>query len=125
MARAKYRAEVETIRQKIEAANVLENFCSIIRSTLQEEELQGKIEGSNKVKIEKAAHLRACGFLPGTMCFGKKEVDASAKTIAYMLQEDDAVGSYCLQPRVGMKQSTPIILGDMNAFVFLDLVLTG
>ena len=49
-----YRTEDESNRQKIEATNVLENYCSTMRNTLQEEKLKDKIEGSNKDKIEKA-----------------------------------------------------------------------
>merc|ERR1712151_624406 len=55
------------------------------------------------------------GIHVGTMSFGKMEGDASDKNIAFMLQEDEADGPYYPQPWEGMKQTTPIISGGMNA----------
>jgi hypothetical protein len=49
------------------------------------------------------------------MSFGKMEGDASDKGIAYMLQQDEADGPYYHQEWEGMKQTTPIISGGMNA----------
>merc|ERR1712232_1427548 len=51
----------------------------------------------------------------GTMSFGKMEGDASDKGIAFMLQDDIADGPYYTQEWEGMKQTTPIISGGMNA----------
>merc|ERR1712190_702548 len=47
--------------------------------------------------------------------FGKMEGDASDKNIAHMLQQDSAAGPYYHQEWEGMKQTTPIISGGMNA----------
>ena len=49
------------------------------------------------------------------MSFGKMEGDASDKNIAFMLQDDEADGPYYHQEWQGMKQTTPIISGGMNA----------
>ncbi|CAE8715146.1 unnamed protein product [Polarella glacialis] len=49
------------------------------------------------------------------MSFGKMEGDASDKNIAFMLQDDEADGPYYHQEWEGMKQTTPIISGGMNA----------
>merc|ERR1719215_1598254 len=49
------------------------------------------------------------------MSFGKMEGDASDKNIGFMLQEDEADGPYYHQTWEGMKQTTPIISGGMNA----------
>merc|ERR1719437_221731 len=59
--------------------------------------------------------IGASGIHVGTMSFGKMEGDASDKNIAYMLQQDEADGPYYHQTWEGMKQTTPIISGGMNA----------
>ena len=59
--------------------------------------------------------IGASGIHVGTMSFGKMEGDASDKNIAYMLQDDEADGPYYRQEWQGMKQTTPIISGGMNA----------
>ena len=59
--------------------------------------------------------IGASGIHTGTMSFGKMEGDASDKNIAFMLQDDAADGPYYHQPWEGMKQTTPIISGGMNA----------
>merc|ERR1719226_173573 len=59
--------------------------------------------------------IGASGIHVGTMSFGKMEGDASDKNIAFMLQQDEADGPYYHQPWEGMKQTTPIISGGMNA----------
>merc|ERR1719460_841510 len=46
---------------------------------------------------------------------GKMEGDSSDKNIAFMLQDDEADGPYYHQEWQGMKQTTPIISGGMNA----------
>merc|ERR1719482_2704240 len=57
----------------------------------------------------------AGGIHVGTMSFGKMEGDSSDKNIAFMLQDDEADGPYYHQEWQGMKQTTPIISGGMNA----------
>merc|ERR1711972_828221 len=59
--------------------------------------------------------IGARGIHVGTMSFGKMEGDASDKGIAFMLQDDQADGPYYHQEWEGMKQTTPIISGGMNA----------
>merc|ERR1719463_198816 len=59
--------------------------------------------------------IGASGIHVGTMSFGKMEGDASDKNIGYMLQDDAADGPYYHQEWEGMKQTTPIISGGMNA----------
>ncbi|CAJ1344761.1 unnamed protein product, partial [Effrenium voratum] len=59
--------------------------------------------------------IGASGIHVGTMSFGKMEGDASDKNIAFMLQDDEADGPYYRQEWQGMKQTTPIISGGMNA----------
>merc|ERR1712078_862865 len=59
--------------------------------------------------------IGASGIHTGTMSFGKMEGDASDKGIAFMLQDDEADGPYYHQEWEGMKQTTPIISGGMNA----------
>jgi len=59
--------------------------------------------------------IGASGIHTGTMSFGKMEGDASDKNIAFMLQDDAADGPYYHQTWEGMKQTTPIISGGMNA----------
>lgn len=57
----------------------------------------------------------ASGIHTGTMGFGKMEGDADDKAIAYMLERDDAQGPFYRQEWQGMKATTPIISGGMNA----------
>merc|ERR1711933_631045 len=59
--------------------------------------------------------IGASGIHTGTMSFGKMEGDASDKSIGFMLQDDVADGPYYRQEWEGMKQTTPIISGGMNA----------
>ncbi|CAE8648024.1 unnamed protein product, partial [Polarella glacialis] len=59
--------------------------------------------------------IGASGIHTGTMSFRKMEGDASDKNIAFMLQDDEADGPYYHQEWEGMKQTTPIISGGMNA----------
>ncbi|MEY3220449.1 MAG: hypothetical protein RIT27_1806 [Pseudomonadota bacterium] len=57
----------------------------------------------------------ASGIHTGTMGYGKMEGDASDKAIAYMLEQDVAQGPYYKQEWLGIKSTTPIISGGMNA----------
>jgi len=57
----------------------------------------------------------ACGIHVGTMGYGKMEGDASDKIIAYMIERDSCTGPFYHQEWYGMKPTTPIISGGMNA----------
>jgi ribulose-bisphosphate carboxylase large chain len=57
----------------------------------------------------------ASGIHVGTMGYGKMEGDASDKNIAYMIERDSADGPFYHQEWEGMKPTTPIISGGMNA----------
>ena len=55
------------------------------------------------------------GIHVGTMGFGKMEGGRDDRNIAYMLERDVADGPYYRQEWRGMKATTPIISGGMNA----------
>jgi len=57
----------------------------------------------------------ASGIHTGTMGYGKMEGEAADKNIAYMLERDAAEGPYYHQEWLGMKGTTAIISGGMNA----------
>jgi len=57
----------------------------------------------------------ASGIHVGTMGFGKMEGGADDRHIAYMIEQDVAQGPYYKQEWNGMKPTTPIISGGMNA----------
>lgn len=57
----------------------------------------------------------ASGIHVGTMGFGKMEGENSDKNICYMLERDSADGPYFHQEWYGMKPTTSIISGGMNA----------
>jgi len=57
----------------------------------------------------------ASGIHVGTMGYGKMEGDASDKIIAYMIERDECQGPIYFQKWYGMKPTTPIISGGMNA----------
>lgn len=57
----------------------------------------------------------ASGIHVGTMGFGKMEGDKSDTNIAYMIERDSADGPFYHQEWHGMKPTTPIISGGMNA----------
>ncbi|MEJ2128680.1 MAG: ribulose-bisphosphate carboxylase [Woeseiaceae bacterium] len=64
----------------------------------------------------KMARLQgSSGIHTGTMSFGKMEGEASDRAIAYMLERDSADGPYYHQEWHGMKPTTAIISGGMNA----------
>ncbi|CAI9754159.1 unnamed protein product [Fraxinus pennsylvanica] len=50
----KYKAEDETVKQKVEAKNALENYAYNMRNTIKDEKIGGKLDPSDKKKIEKA-----------------------------------------------------------------------
>ena len=57
----------------------------------------------------------ASGMHTGTMGYGKMEGEGKDKNIAFMLERDAADGPYYHQEWLGMKATTPIISGGMNA----------
>ena len=57
----------------------------------------------------------ASGIHVGTMGYGKMEGDTSDKIIAYMIERDSCQGPVYHQEWYGMKPTTPIISGGMNA----------
>ncbi len=57
----------------------------------------------------------ASGIHVGTMGYGKMEGDADDKVIAYMIERDECQGPVYYQKWYGMKPTTPIISGGMNA----------
>jgi ribulose-bisphosphate carboxylase large chain len=64
----------------------------------------------------KMARLQgASGIHTGTMGYGKMEGDRDEKMVAYMLERDVADGLYFRQDWQGIKATTPIISGGMNA----------
>ncbi|HYD32499.1 MAG TPA: ribulose-bisphosphate carboxylase [Azospirillaceae bacterium] len=66
--------------------------------------------------LSKMARLQgASGIHTGTMGFGKMEGDASDRAIAYMIERDAADGPYYHQEWLGVKPTTAIISGGMNA----------
>ncbi|MBI5519565.1 MAG: ribulose-bisphosphate carboxylase [Desulfovibrio sp.] len=66
--------------------------------------------------LSKMSRLQgASGIHTGTMGFGKMEGAPEDKAIAYMLERQDAHGPYFRQQWHGMKATTPMISGGMNA----------
>ncbi len=57
----------------------------------------------------------ASGIHVGTMGYGKMEGEADDRNIAYMIERDSADGPFYHQEWYGMKPTTPIISGGMNA----------
>jgi len=57
----------------------------------------------------------ASGIHVGTMGYGKMEGAADDKVIAYMIERDECQGPVYNQKWYGMKPTTPIISGGMNA----------
>ncbi|HIE00792.1 MAG TPA: ribulose-bisphosphate carboxylase [Thiotrichaceae bacterium] len=57
----------------------------------------------------------ASGIHTGTMGYGKMEGEAGDRLITYMLERDSAEGPYFHQEWEGMKATTSIISGGMNA----------
>ncbi|WP_027191928.1 ribulose-bisphosphate carboxylase [Fundidesulfovibrio putealis] len=66
--------------------------------------------------LSKMARLQgASGIHTGTMGFGKMEGDPADKIMAYMLEQEEAQGPFFRQRWYGMKPTTPMISGGMNA----------
>ena len=66
--------------------------------------------------LSKMARLQgASGIHTGTMGFGKMEGENADKDMAYMITDDSADGPFYHQEWHGMKPTTPIVSGGMNA----------
>jgi ribulose-bisphosphate carboxylase large chain len=66
--------------------------------------------------LAKIARLQgASGIHVGTMGYGKMEGEQDDKVIAYMIERDECQGPVYFQKWYGMKPTTPIISGGMNA----------
>ena len=66
--------------------------------------------------LAKMARLQgASGIHTGTMGYGKMEGDPSDRAIAYMIERDSADGPYYHQEWLGMKATSSMISGGMNA----------
>ena len=74
------------------------------------------VRGYTAFVLAKMSRLQgASGIHVGTMGFGKMEGGADDRAIAYMIERDSAQGPYFHQEWHGMKPTTPIISGGMNA----------
>jgi len=74
------------------------------------------MRGYTAFVLSKMARMQgASGIHTGTMGFGKMEGEAADKLMAYMICDDSADGPYYHQEWEGMKPTTPIISGGMNA----------
>ena len=72
--------------------------------------------GYTALALSKMARLQgASGIHVGTMGFGKMEGGNEDKVIAYMIERDECQGPVYYQKWYGMKPTTPIISGGMNA----------
>ncbi|KAL2479036.1 Heat shock 70 kDa protein 5 [Forsythia ovata] len=50
----KYKAEDESVKKKVEAKNAVENYAYNMRNTVKDDKIAGKLDPSDKQKIEKA-----------------------------------------------------------------------
>ncbi len=74
------------------------------------------VRGYTAFVLAKLSRLQgASGIHVGTMGYGKIEGGADDRNIAYMIERDSATGPYYHQEWHGMKPTTPIISGGMNA----------
>ncbi|RHZ96227.1 ribulose-bisphosphate carboxylase [Cereibacter sphaeroides] len=74
------------------------------------------MRGYTAFVLSKMARLQgASGIHTGTMGYGKMEGEAADKIMAYMLTDDAAEGPFYRQDWLGLKATTPIISGGMNA----------
>jgi ribulose-bisphosphate carboxylase large chain len=72
--------------------------------------------GYTSFVLSKMARLQgASGIHVGTMGYGKMEGEASDTVLAYMIERDECQGPVYYQHWFGMKPTTPIISGGMNA----------
>jgi ribulose-bisphosphate carboxylase large chain len=74
------------------------------------------VRGYTAFVLSKMSRLQgASGIHVGTMGYGKMEGGKDDRIIAYMIERDSATGPYYHQEWHGMKPTTPIISGGMNA----------
>ena len=74
------------------------------------------MRGYTAFVLAKMSRLQgASGIHVGTMGYGKMEGEKSDTDIAYMIERDSADGPFYHQEWYGMKPTTPIISGGMNA----------
>ncbi len=74
------------------------------------------MRGYTAFVLAKMSRLQgASGIHVGTMGYGKMEGENDDKNIAYMIERDSADGPFYHQEWYGMKPTTPIISGGMNA----------
>ena len=74
------------------------------------------VRGYTAFVLAKLSRLMgASGIHVGTMGYGKMEGGADDRNIAYMIERDSADGPFFHQEWRGMKPTTPIISGGMNA----------
>ena len=74
------------------------------------------VRGYTAFVLAKMSRLMgASGIHVGTMGYGKMEGGADDRNIAYMIERDSADGPFYHQEWYGMKPTTPIISGGMNA----------
>ncbi|PTV96946.1 ribulose 1,5-bisphosphate carboxylase large subunit [Rhodobacter aestuarii] len=74
------------------------------------------MRGYTAFVLSKMSRLQgASGIHTGTMGYGKMEGEAADKIMAFMLTDEAAMGPYYHQDWLGMKATTPIISGGMNA----------
>jgi len=74
------------------------------------------VRGYTAFVLAKLSRLMgASGIHVGTMGYGKMEGGADDRNIAYMIERDSADGPFFPQEWRGMKPTTPIISGGMNA----------
>jgi len=72
--------------------------------------------GYTSLVLAKMARLQgASGIHTGTMSFGKMEGETGDRVVAYMIERDAADGPFYHQDWLGMKATTPIVSGGMNA----------
>ena len=72
--------------------------------------------GYSAFVLSKMSRLQgASGIHTGTMSFGKMEGEKSDKLIAFQIEQDSVKGPMYHQEWLGMKPTTPIISGGMNA----------
>ena len=74
------------------------------------------MRGYTAFVLAKMSRLQgASGIHVGTMGYGKMEGESDDKVIAYMIERDECQGPIYFQKWYGMKPTTPIISGGMNA----------
>jgi ribulose-bisphosphate carboxylase large chain len=72
--------------------------------------------GYTALVLAKMSRLQgASGIHVGTMGYGKMEGEGDDRGIAYMIERDECQGPIYFQKWYGMKPTTPIISGGMNA----------